>query len=189
MPAWPGLHGYTPGILHRSARAQLAVDLAGAEGPARRARPHAWPSASLEQIEKDPVLQNYAMAVGQSIFGDNCAACHGAGGTGRQGLSQPARRRLAVGRIAGGHPAHHHLRRPLRRSRRPRLADAGLRRWTRLLKPDQIDDLTEYVVWPSRTGKARRGRGGARRAAFPGKLRDLPRTRGPGPPAGAARPT
>ena len=36
-------------------------------------------------LEADPELQAYAMQVGQSVFGDNCATCHGAGGAGGKG--------------------------------------------------------------------------------------------------------
>ena len=42
-------------------------------------------TASLQQIEADPELQAHAMAVGASVFGDNCATCHGAGGGGAKG--------------------------------------------------------------------------------------------------------
>jgi hypothetical protein len=40
---------------------------------------------SLAEIEANPQLQSYALAVGQSVFGDNCATCHGTGGTGAKG--------------------------------------------------------------------------------------------------------
>ena len=47
--------------------------------------PVSVPQNFLEQIEKDPKLQAYAQQVGQSVFGDNCATCHGIGGTGAKG--------------------------------------------------------------------------------------------------------
>jgi len=84
MPAWPGIHGYTKGILGASDRVEVSRQLAelqtlrGAEGAKLK-------SVSLEQIEADPQLQAYALAVGQSVFGDNCATCHGTGGTGGKG--------------------------------------------------------------------------------------------------------
>ena len=84
MPAWPGLHGYTHGLLHNSAREQVVKDLKalnaqrGVAGARLR-------NASLEQIEADPKLQAFALEEGQSIFGDNCATCHGQGGTGGHG--------------------------------------------------------------------------------------------------------
>ena len=81
MPAWPTLNGYTHGILHASDRMQVEKDLAALK--AQRGRQGViLQQASLEEIEKDPNLQAYAMAAGQAIFGDNCAPCHGAGGGG-----------------------------------------------------------------------------------------------------------
>ena len=84
MPAWPGLTGHTTGVLGQSDRADVAGDMQalavqrGVEGQKLR-------NASLEQIESDPELQAYALAAGQSLFGDNCATCHGQGGAGGKG--------------------------------------------------------------------------------------------------------
>lgn len=84
MPAWPGINGYTKGIRGHSDRAQVAQQLetlreVRGEGAARLT------NATLQEIEADPALQQYAMAVGQSVFGDNCATCHGVGGGGAKG--------------------------------------------------------------------------------------------------------
>jgi cytochrome c oxidase cbb3-type subunit 3 len=144
MPAWPWFGGNTPGLLHRSDRAQVMVDLAALK--ARRGVEGAQlANASLEQIEKDPAMQSYALAVGQSIFGDNCATCHGAGGTGGKGYPnlrddiwlwggslEDIQRTITYG-IRSGDP-------DARMSQMPAFGRDGL------LKPDQIADLTEYVV-------------------------------------------
>jgi cytochrome c oxidase cbb3-type subunit 3 len=100
---------------------------------------------SLEQIEKDPKLQAYALAVGQSIFGDNCATCHGTGGTGGKGYPnlrddvwlwggslEDIQHTITVG-VRSGQP-------DARTSQMPAFGRDAM------LKPDQIDDLTEYVV-------------------------------------------
>lgn len=84
MPAWPGLTGYTKGLLGRSDRAELAGELE-ALGQQRGEQAARLASVSLEDIERDPALQAYALSVGQSIFGDNCATCHGSGGAGSKG--------------------------------------------------------------------------------------------------------
>jgi cytochrome c oxidase cbb3-type subunit 3 len=84
MPAWPGLHGYTKGLLHASTRVRVADSLQALHVQ-RGAAAVALRSASLEQIEQDPKLLAYAQEVGQSVFGDNCATCHGIGGTGAKG--------------------------------------------------------------------------------------------------------
>src|SRR5512143_1935159 len=86
MPAWPGLHGYTRGLMHNSARANVARQMAELKA-LRGAQAVKLKNASLEQIEQDPELQSYALALGGSVFGDNCATCHGAGGTGGKGYA------------------------------------------------------------------------------------------------------
>jgi len=41
---------------------------------------------SAAEIQADPELSNFAVSAAKAIYGDNCAACHGAGGEGVQGL-------------------------------------------------------------------------------------------------------
>ena len=84
MPAWPGLNGYTRGLLNQSDRVTVARELQALQED-RRQREVVLQTASLEQIERDPELQAYALAVGGSVFGDNCASCHGVGGGGAAG--------------------------------------------------------------------------------------------------------
>ena len=84
MPAWPGLTGYSKGLLGKSDRAQVAQELRALDA-VRGREAVMLKDASLQQIEQDPQLQAYALAVGQSVFGDNCATCHGAGGGGGKG--------------------------------------------------------------------------------------------------------
>lgn len=84
MPAWPGLTGYTPGLMKQSDRVDVVEQLNALQ--AQRSQGEALlMSASLDQIERSPELQAHALAVGQSVFGDNCATCHGAGGGGAKG--------------------------------------------------------------------------------------------------------
>lgn len=148
MPAWPGISGYTRGLRGHSDRAQVGRELAelkalrGAEG-AKLSK------ASLEEIERDPELQAYALALGQSVFGDNCATCHGSGGAGFKGYPnlrddvwlwggtlQEIQHTITVG-VRAGDPA-------TRASQMPAFGR------DQMLKPQEIDDLTEYVVALSR---------------------------------------
>lgn len=144
MPAWPGLHGYTKGLLHHSDRVDVtreldALDAHRGEGAAMLR------TASLEQIEQDPKLQAYAQQVGQSVFGDNCATCHGIGGTGSKGYPnlrddvwlwggslEDIQHTIAVG-IRSDHA-------DTRLSQMPAFGR------DEMLPPAMIDDLTEYVV-------------------------------------------
>jgi cytochrome c oxidase cbb3-type subunit 3 len=83
-PAWPMLSSYTTGILHYSSRADVAVELANLE-KIRGDKMVALGAASLADIEKDPALLALARARGKTVFGDNCAPCHGTGAAGAKG--------------------------------------------------------------------------------------------------------
>ncbi|USQ94474.1 cytochrome-c oxidase, cbb3-type subunit III [Caulobacter sp. RL271] len=144
MPAWPGIHGYTKGLLHQSDRVEVskqltALDVKRGEGAAQLR------TASLEQIEKDPKLNAYAQQVGQSVFGDNCATCHGIGGTGGKGY---ANLRDDVWLWGGKlediqYTITHGVRTGAEGARMSQMPAFGR---DEMLQPAQIDDLTEYVV-------------------------------------------
>ena len=148
MPAWPGLHGYTKGLLNKSDRAEVgqelkALDKQRGEGAAMLR------TASLEQIEKDPKLLAYAQQVGQSVFGDNCATCHGIGGTGSKGY---ANLRDDVWLWGGKlediqYTITHGVRTGAEGARMSQMPAFGR---DEMLQPKQIDDVTEYVVSLSR---------------------------------------
>jgi len=148
MPAWPGLHGYTKGVLHQSDRVKVVHDLAdlkalrGAEGAQLQ-------TASLEEIERNPKLQAYAMAQGQAIFGDNCATCHGQGGAGGKGYPNL---RDDVWLWGGSLEQIQHTITYGVRTGEPGAATTQMPAFGRdqMLKDGQIDDLTEYVVALSR---------------------------------------
>src|ERR1700741_121473 len=84
-PAWPLIWSNTPGILHYSSRANVAIELANLE-KMRGEKMAALGVASLADIEKDPGLLALARARGRTVFGDNCAPCHGSGATGSKGF-------------------------------------------------------------------------------------------------------
>ncbi|MBS0409966.1 MAG: cytochrome-c oxidase, cbb3-type subunit III [Proteobacteria bacterium] len=144
MPSWPGITGYAPGILHKSDRAQVVTDLAALKAQ-RSAQASRLATADLATIEKDPQLQAYALAVGQSIFGDNCATCHGTGGTGAKGY--PNLRDDVW--LWGG--SLEDIQRTIThgvRSTDPEARTSQMPAFGRdqILQPGQIDNLTEYVV-------------------------------------------
>ena len=84
-PAWPLLTSNTTGILHYSSRANVAVELANLD-KIRGEKMATLATASLADIEKDPNLLALARARGKTVFGDNCAPCHGSGATGSKGF-------------------------------------------------------------------------------------------------------
>ena len=83
-PAWPLLWSHTTGVLNYSTRADVAVELANLE-KIRGDKIAALGTARLPEIEKDPALLALARASGKTVFGDNCAPCHGSGGAGAKG--------------------------------------------------------------------------------------------------------
>lgn len=143
-PAWPLLHDYTPGILHQSQRQE--VDVAVQQLKRERAElSRALSGATLEQIEADPNLQQFALQAGKSAFGDNCATCHGSGAQGFKGYPnlnddvwlwggklEDIRQTIRVG-VRSTHP-------DARQSQMPAFGRDAL------LEPKQIDDLTQYVL-------------------------------------------
>jgi cytochrome c oxidase cbb3-type subunit 3 len=83
-PAWPLVTGYTTGLFHYSTRASVAVDLADLES-LRGEKMKVLGTTALADIEKDPALLALARARGKTVFGDNCAPCHGSGAAGAKG--------------------------------------------------------------------------------------------------------
>lgn len=80
-PAWPLLHGATPGVLGYSSRGTVATELAAAAA-ANAPRDAALLAADLGAIKDDPELLSFATAGGAAVFRNNCSQCHGAGGGG-----------------------------------------------------------------------------------------------------------
>jgi cytochrome c oxidase cbb3-type subunit 3 len=131
-------------VLGKSDRAEVVEQLAQLK--AQRGQQNArLTQASLQEIESDPELQAQALAVGQSVFGDNCATCHGVGGTGGKGYANlrddvwlwggtldDIHRTLQFG-IRSGHPQ-------ARVSQMPAFGK------DQILTAAQVGDLTEYVV-------------------------------------------
>lgn len=144
MPAWPGISGYTKGLRHHSDRVNVAQELDALKAM-RGAEAKILTNASLQQIESDPKLQAYAMQVGQSIFGDNCATCHGQGGVGSKGY---ANLRDDVWLWGGRLEDIEHTLKVGIRSEHPNTRFSQMPAYGRdkLLDAPKIDDLTEYVV-------------------------------------------
>lgn len=85
IPAPPGMDGHTRGLRNHSERANVAVamaDLEALRGPNFARMQAAVDEGGVYAIEADSELLNFALAAGESAFGDNCATCHGAGGQG-----------------------------------------------------------------------------------------------------------
>ena len=148
MPAWPGINGYTRGLLGHSDRAAVATELIALKAQ-RGAQEVRLQNATLQQIEADPDLQAYALAVGQSVFGDNCAGCHGVGGAGAKGYPNL---RDDVWLWGGTLDDIEHTLRVGVRSTHPQTRTSQMPAFGRdgMLDAKQVGDMTEYVVSLSR---------------------------------------
>lgn len=88
-PAWPtlsgeGVRGGTVGKIEWTQYKKLAKDQA--EIVARKSQYlERFRARSLDEIAHDPELYAFAVAGGKAAFKDNCATCHGTGGSGGKG--------------------------------------------------------------------------------------------------------
>jgi cytochrome c oxidase cbb3-type subunit 3 len=83
-PSWPLASSATQGLLKWHSRDAVVTDLANLKvqrGPMFVK----LTAASLQEIAADPVLLDFARALGRQAFANNCAPCHGAGGGGARG--------------------------------------------------------------------------------------------------------
>ncbi|MPZ59189.1 MAG: cytochrome-c oxidase, cbb3-type subunit III [Rhizobiales bacterium] len=83
-PSWPLISSYTRGTFGWRSREAVVTELSllkAQRGPMMQQ----LATAPLQQIADDPLLLDFARAVGKTAFADNCAPCHGAGGGGAKG--------------------------------------------------------------------------------------------------------
>lgn len=85
MPAWPLGTTYTKGLLGIDQRQTVTAILKQAT-----LDQSAWTqridTESFQQIQAEPALMQIVRETGHRLFGDNCAACHGADARGRHGF-------------------------------------------------------------------------------------------------------
>lgn len=145
IPALPGLGTNTKGIRNHSDRDNIAAAMAELSAE-RQTSSVSLLEATLEEIETDRDLQQFALAMGESLFGDNCATCHGAGGRGAKGYPVLADDVwLWDGTLSG---IEYTLRHGIRHEGNENTRNSAMPRFGRdkFLTAHQIDDLTEYVL-------------------------------------------
>jgi len=145
IPALPGMGTNTKGLRNHSDRDLVAAAVEDLQ-TARVAQSATLLGASLEEIETDRELQQFALAMGESLFGDNCATCHGAGGRGAVGYPMLADDVwLWDGTLDGiEYTLRHGIRHEDDLDTRFSLMPAFGR--DKLLSSDEIDGLTHYVL-------------------------------------------
>ena len=118
-------------------RSQLLEDLGTAAGDQqRKAMLAKVQAASYEQIVKDPQMMEFVRSVGKGLFGDNCAACHGRGGQGVVGMYPNL---TDDDWLWGG--SMDKIHETLVNGRKGFMPAFGA-----VLKPEQLDDVAEYVL-------------------------------------------
>lgn len=83
-PAWPTFKEHTKGIKDWSSYKKLAAE----QNEITNLRGEYLiqiKTKTLEEIQKDPKLYEFAVAGGRTVFRENCAACHGTGAEGGKG--------------------------------------------------------------------------------------------------------
>jgi cytochrome c oxidase cbb3-type subunit III len=83
-PSWPLISSATSGLFQWHSREAVVADLDHLRAQ-RGPMVDKLAAASLPQIIADPVLLDFARALGRQAFANNCAPCHGAGGGGARG--------------------------------------------------------------------------------------------------------
>lgn len=144
FPAWPWFNSYTKGVLGFSQRAETDRNVAELV-KLRAPMMNRIKAASLEEIQSNPELLNFALNGGRTVFADNCATCHGSGGAGNPGFPVLADDDWIWGgklkdiwqTVAYG---VRNANDKSRQSAMPRFGADGV------LTPQQIDDTAEYVL-------------------------------------------
>lgn len=151
MPAWPLANGYTRGLLNWSDRRNVAAEVQSLEA-SRAPMFERLAHASSADLARDPELQEFARAAGESAFGDNCQTCHGAGGAGAPGYPVLAD---DVWLWGGSMEDIEHTLRVGIRSGDPDARMSMMPAFGRdhLLTDAQIGDVTEHVIALSSAGR------------------------------------
>lgn len=85
MPAWPIGTTYTKGLLGFDQRNYVTEDVRQASAD-RATWTKRIETESYADIQKDPQLMHDVRETGRTLFGDNCAACHGRDAKGNKGF-------------------------------------------------------------------------------------------------------
>jgi cytochrome c oxidase cbb3-type subunit III len=144
-PAWPLISGATPGLLGYSSRAELVkeVDTARMAQSAQLEQVKVLP---LEDIRKDADLLQYAVAGGRAAFRVNCIQCHGSGAAGSKGYPNLNDDDWLWGGTLD--QIHTTLQHGIRFTADPDTRQSPMPAFgaDEILKPEQINDVSEYVL-------------------------------------------
>ena len=143
MPAWPLGVTYTKGLLGIDQRTTVSESLAQA-ALERGAWTKRIEAGSFKEIQADPRLMEIVRQTGRTLFGDNCAACHGSNAQGGKGFPNLT----TASWLWGGDPES--IAETIRvgiNSAHPQSRTSQMMAFGRdqMLKKDEIDDVVTYV--------------------------------------------
>ncbi len=145
MPAWPLISTYTEGMFGYTSRKALMAELKSAKA-AQGKYLERIRKAPLETIRTDRELLEFALAGGRSAYAVNCSQCHGSGAAGSKGYpnlnddSWLWGGKLKDIQTTITHGIRYERDDKSRQSEMPKFLD------DEILKPNQIDDVAEYVL-------------------------------------------
>ena len=146
MPAWPLGWTYTKGLLGIDQRDSREQSGRRGDGRARAVWTQTGsPRWTSPTIEADPTLMDDVRETGRTLFGDNCAACHGINGTGGPGFPRSHRQGLAVGRRCPKRSPRRSASASIRTNENTRVSQMMAFGRDGVLDRDKIADVVAYV--------------------------------------------
>jgi cytochrome c oxidase cbb3-type subunit 3 len=144
-PAWPLIHGATPGIGGYTSRGALVESVAVAKD-AQKAQLDKIAASSVDDILKDDQLRDFARAGGAAAFKVNCVQCHGSGAAGSPGYPNLNDDDWLWGGTAD--QIHTTLQHGIRYTQDGDTRDSQMPAFGAdgLLEPAQIADVANYVI-------------------------------------------
>lgn len=143
MPAWPTGVTFTKGLLGIDQRTTLEADLREAAAE-RKVWSDRIEANSYDDIRKDPKLMRIVRQTGQTLYRENCAACHGSGAQGLKGYPSLTN----ASWLWGGDPATvaETIRVGINSSHKDsRLSQMMAFGRDSVLKEREVDDVVDYV--------------------------------------------
>ncbi len=142
-PAWPLLTSATSGVLAYSSRGEVKQELAAASA-AQEKYIAAIKAKSVDEIEADGSLRDFATAAGAATFRVNCVQCHGSGAQGSPGFPNLNDDEWLWGGSAD--QIHKTITHGIRFADDPDTRTSEMPAFAEMLSAGQIGDVSTYVA-------------------------------------------
>lgn len=142
-PAWPLLTSATKGVLAYSSRGEVKQELAAASAGQEKYIA-AIKAKSVDEIEADGDLRDFATAAGAATFRVNCVQCHGSGAQGSPGFPNLNDDEWLWGGSAD--QIHKTITHGIRFVDDPDTRTSEMPAFAEMLNAGQINDVSAYVA-------------------------------------------